>query len=566
VTPTRRIRLVLALGAAMATAFPAHSAGDDVAGAYLAARQAARDNDYAAAGTYYAQALVQDPSNQAFMEGAIFGLLASGRLEDGIPVARRLVSSGGRAQPALIVLLADQVKRGDFGQALDDLEAGRNIGPLLDGLTRAWGALGDGRMSEALEAFDVLAEAPGMQPFGHYHKAVALAAVGDFEGADALFSEYDDGFVRTRRGAFAHAQILSQLERNEDALARLEDLFGSDTDPELDHLRGLLEAGGGVPFDIARDAAEGMAEAFFTIAAALQGEAADNQTLLYARTAAWLRPGHADAVLLAAGMLEAQGQHELAGAAYATIPEDSPSHLAAAQGRAQSMFAAGHKDEAVALMQALSEHYPDMLSVHVGLGDFQRQTERYEEAAAAYSRAIALIDTPENRHWPLFYSRAIAWERAKMWDEAEPDFRKALELNPEQPSVLNYLGYSLLDMNRNLDEAMGMIERAVAQRPDDGYITDSLAWGYFMLGRYDEAVEPMEKAAQLLPVDPIVTDHLGDVYWAVGRILEARFQWKRALSFEPEPDEAVRIRRKLEVGLDRVLEEEGESALSERGQ
>ena len=199
--------------------------------------------------------------------------------------------------------------------------------------------------------------------------------------------------------------------------------------------------------------------------------------------------------------------------------------------------------------------------VHVTLGDFLRSLERYGDAAEAYDRAIPLIGEPQPTHWSLYFSRGICFEREGRWEEAEADFRAALELRPEQPQVLNYLGYSLVEMNQNLDEALDMIERAVEGQPNSGYITDSLGWVLYRLGRFDEAVGHMERAVELLPIDPVVNDHLGDVYWAVGRIREAEFQWSRALSFI-KPDESTdadpeRIRRKLEIGLDGVLAEEG---------
>ena len=150
-------------------------------------------------------------------------------------------------------------------------------------------------------------------------------------------------------------------------------------------------------------------------------------------------------------------------------------------------------------------------------------------------------------------------ERLDAWPEAEADFRAALELNPDNPSVLNYLGYSMVDrgITENYDEALGMIETAVAERPDSGAIVDSLAWVYYKLGRYQDAVGPMERAAELEPNDPIISDHLGDVYWMVGRETEARFQWRRAQSFDPDEETAARIRRKLEVGLDVVYAQDG---------
>ena len=164
--------------------------------------------------------------------------------------------------------------------------------------------------------------------------------------------------------------------------------------------------------------------------------------------------------------------------------------------------------------------------------------------------------------WVLFYSRGIAHERSGDYDQMERDFRAALEIEPDQPQVLNYLGYSMVEQKRNLEEALEMIERAVAASPQSGYIVDSLGWVLYRLGRYDEAVLHMERAVELMPVDPVVNDHLGDVYWAVGRQREAEFQWSRALSFIDEEDsdseaDPVRIRRKLDVGLDVVLEEEG---------
>jgi Flp pilus assembly protein TadD len=187
--------------------------------------------------------------------------------------------------------------------------------------------------------------------------------------------------------------------------------------------------------------------------------------------------------------------------------------------------------------------------------------ERYDDASKAYDTAIALLEGTEAEDWFLYYVRGITHEREDRWPLAEADFRKALELNPNHPSVLNYLGYSFVEMQINLDEALQMIETAVNLRPRDGYITDSLGWVYYRLGRYEEAVDWMESATQLMPVDPIINDHLGDVYWAVGRKREARFQWMRALSFEPEEEDANRIRRKLEVGLDVVLSEEGADPL-----
>uniref|UniRef100_A4WVE6 TPR repeat-containing protein n=1 Tax=Cereibacter sphaeroides (strain ATCC 17025 / ATH 2.4.3) TaxID=349102 RepID=A4WVE6_CERS5 len=554
------MRPVLAL--ALAALLPVTAQGQQQdAGAYLAARVAAASSDYRAASNWFTRALVADPNNQSLIEGALISDFSLGELGKAVPLATRLTEAGAGSQAAALVLLADRAGRGDY-QAILTADA-TGLGPLVDRLALAWAAFGAGRMSEALEAFDQLATAQGLQAFGLYHKALALAAAGDFEGADEILSGRDGNALRVmRRGSIAHAQILSQLDRNADAVAMLKQSFGTDADAGIDALEARLLAGETLPYDVARNATEGMAEIFFTLAGALSGEVDDGSTLLYARTATFLRPDHTEALLLSAQILDNQGQHQLASETYARIPTSDPMFFVAEIGRAEALRADGKTEASLEVLQAVARSRSDLMQVHLALGDALRREERYADAVAAYDAAIARVAAPERQHWPLFYSRGICHERLSHWTEAEADFRKALALNPDEPQVLNYLGYSFVDRGENLEEALSMIERAVAARPESGYIIDSLAWAYFRLGRYQDAVEPMEKASVLEPVDPIVTDHLGDVYWAVGRKLEARFQWRRALSFDPEEKEAQRIRRKLEVGLDALLAEEGAKPLS----
>ena len=315
------------------------------------------------------------------------------------------------------------------------------------------------------------------------------------------------------------------------------------------------------------DAQAGMAEVFFTFAAVLRNEAAgDYYVLLYSRIARYLRPEHVDALLLTASLLENLGEHDLAIAEYKSLPADSPAYHAAELGRADALRRSGKTAQAIEVLEQLARSHGDLPVVHSTLGDMLRAEEEYEAAIDSYDQALALTPETARARWVLFYARAIAKERSGDWEGSEADFRAALELNPEQPQVLNYLGYSLVEQQRNLDEALEMIERAVAASPDSGYIVDSLGWVFYRLDRYEEAVEQMERAVELEPVDPVVNDHLGDVYWAVGRKREAEFQWRRALSFvdltdadsEADPE---RMRRKLEVGLDAVLAEEGAAPL-----
>ena len=298
------------------------------------------------------------------------------------------------------------------------------------------------------------------------------------------------------------------------------------------------------------------------MASALSSDAGDDYTLLYARLAEYLRPNHVEALLLSARLLDGLEQFDLAVTAYRRVPADHPSIHAAELGRAEALRRTGKVDAAVEVLLALTKSHGDLAVVHVTLGDVMRQLERYDDAAESYSKAMAIYGAPQPEQWFVYYARAIAYERQGKWPEAEADFRQALLLNPDQPQILNYLGYSLVEKNEKLEEALEMIQRAVALRPDSGYILDSLGWALYRLGKYDEAVGHMERAAELMAVDPVVNDHLGDVLWAVGRKREAEFQWRRALSFVDKANDSgdvdpERMRRKLEVGLDQVLKEEG---------
>lgn len=525
-----------------------------VSGAYLAGRVAETDRNFSEAANRFAEALVMDKENPQIMQGLVGANIALGEVDLIAPIAQDMADLGVGSQLAHMALIAHAAKTDDWATVVTMVDEDRGVGPLVDGLSRAWALVGKGEMGTALEAFDQVSTEEGLNSFGLYHKALALALVGDFEGSQEIFA----GRLQiTRRGAMANIEVLSQLDRNDEAIEMIDTTFGPELDPALRTMKEQMADGERLPFTHVRNATDGLAEVYFAVASALEGEAGPDYTLLYSRIAEYLRPDHVDATLLSADLLDVMGRYDLAEATYREVPETDPSYHAAELGRADALRSAGKDDAAIEVLQSLSKTHGELPVVHLTLGDFYRADERYAEAVKAYDKAISLYEDPQDARWFAYYTRGIAYERLGEWDNAEADFRKALELSPGQPQVLNYLGYSLVEMDTKLDEALGMIEQAVATSPNSGHIVDSLGWVLFQLGRYEEAAAQLERAAELMPVDPIVNDHLGDGYWAVGRKIEARFQWHRALSFDPEEEDAARIRRKLEVGLDQVLADEG---------
>ncbi|WP_179380241.1 tetratricopeptide repeat protein [Jannaschia marina] len=545
----------LLLAATVLAPLPALAQG--VAGPYLSARIAGFNNDYAAAGDSYADLVESGERDPQILENALIIFAVLGDVETAVDVADLLEEAGMPSQFASNARLVKALIDGDYA-TVDTLLEETVGGPLLDGLLKGWVAAARGETEAALIAFDELAETEAFTSFALRHKAYLLALEGDYAAADVIMSgESESGpLSATARGIAAHAQVLSQLGRSEDALELVTAANDVTSSALLRDVQARLEAGETLPFDLLRDARDGMAEAYFVFAALLAGETSTTYTISSARAVGLLRPDHVEAAVLTAQLLESQDQLELAAEALDGIPEDNPSFWEAEIARADVMHAAGEDEAALAALTALTESHGDKVEVWAAAADLARRLDRYEEAAAAYDRAIDLLPEVTERNWLLFYARGIAHERMGEWDAAEADFRRALELNPGNPNVLNYLGYGLVEQRIKLDEALDMIERAVEARPNDGYITDSLGWVLYRLGRYEEAVDPMERAVELRPLDPLINDHLGDVLWAVGRKREARFQWQRALSLEPE-EQVERIRRKLDVGLDVVLEEEG---------
>ena len=534
-------------------------------GGYLAGRHALSTKDFDAASTYLSRALEDDLENPELLNGLISVQVSLGDIGAAKISSDNLDLLGVQTQLSNMVKIAIQLRNRDFDNAKQQIENEQGINPLLDKIVTGWAFADEGNFENAETIFDEIGKGSSLAQFSQMQKASMLAAYGRYESALNTIENLEKNSNRISIDARAlKVQLLLKLDNKEEATEYFSKIFGDGVNSDAANLRMQVEDHpNAYSIEESLSLEAGIAYAFYAIADILKDDADPNTALLYVRLAQYLNENSQKAILLAADLLEQMGQYDLAVEEYAKISPSSSYFLSSELGRVGALRDGGKTEAALEVLYYLSREFSDIGIVHNSLGDFLRREERYSEAKIAYDRAVDIYRENNNVSWVVLYARGITHERLQEWDKAESDFRNALTINPDQANVLNYLGYSLIDRGEKLDEAMTMIEKAVSLQPESGYIVDSLAWGLFKLGQYETAIPHMEKAAELMPVDPIVTDHLGDLYWAVGRQLEAKFQWRRALSFDPELKDATRIREKLRIGLDRVLVNEGLKPTSE---
>ena len=525
------------------------------AGSYLAARQADLDRDPDAAATYFRAALKSDQRNPELLELTFYSVLAFGEIDEAVRLAERLVQLDRNNRNVHLVLGVRALKqkqwkdaRAHFSQAMHG-----PVNDLIGTLLSAWSAFGANDAKGAVETIDKLNGPEWYGIFKDMHAGLIFDLANNKKEAGKRFEHAFKLDATALRVMQSHAGFLSRNGSRDEAVKILEEY-----DRQLPRYPLTVEALALLKKDMplprmVETAQAGAAEALYGLGAAL-GRREDelslrNRGLAYLQLALYLEPNHALAQISLADLYEAMKKPELAIKTYERVPASSSLKRNAEIQLAIDLDVLERTEEAKKHLDKLIANKPDDMEAIIALANIQRERKQYDGCADSYGRAIGLLAKPTKANWTIYYFRGICFERAKQWAKAEVDFKKALELFPDQPHVLNYLGYSWIDQGVHLEEGMGMIKRSVEQRPDDGYIVDSLGWAYYRLGNYEEAVKNLERAVELKPVDPTINDHLGDVYWKVDRMLEAKFQWSHARDLKPDEEELVKIEQKLKVGL-----------------
>ncbi|MFZ1964645.1 MAG: tetratricopeptide repeat protein [Roseiarcus sp.] len=547
---------LIAIGAtqAAASASPADSAalpiGDSQTGNYLAALVAGADRDTTGASVYFREALRADPRNPGLVERAFAAALADGDVADGYSLADRLIVRDPGNSLARLTLAARAIADGQFAAARVELGAGEagRAHDVTTTLLTAWSYAGGFDERHALETLDRLRE-PSVAVFRDFHAGLIADLLGDATEAQRRLQTAYDADKNTLRLAEAYARFLARHNDVEGAKKIYAD-FDRLVPRHPLIVSAMADLAAGRPLaPLIRSAKDGVAEALYGLGGAGNRQGDELAALIYLRLALFLRPDHDLAAVSVANLFEDIKRTDAAIRAYQLVPASSPMRESAEIQAGLELESIGRADDAMKRLREIVAAKPKDVDAWSALGSLQRTAKKYDDAAASYDKAIELVGTPDKSNWTLFYFRGICYERAKQWPKAEADFKKALELYPDQPLVLNYLGYSWVDQGVNLDEAFKMLRRAVDLRPSDGYIVDSLGWAHYKLGHYMEATEELEKAIDLKPADPVVNDHLGDAFWRVNRKIEARFQWNHARDMQPDPEDLPGILKKIESGL-----------------
>ena len=522
------------------------------AGSYLAARHASVERDATSAAAFYRSALRTDPKNSELLDRAFISSLADGDIDEAVKLADRILTQDKANRVARLVVGVRDLKAKKYAAAQGNINQSIR-GPITDlvaTLLSAWASYGAGDSKAAVANIDKLTGPEWYPIFKDLHAGMIYELAGKEKDAGSRLEKtykLDDTMLRT---VDEYARWTS---RNKDAAAAtaIYEAF----DKKLPRHPLVLEAvkeikaGKKLP-PLVESAQAGAAEALYGIGQTLTRRGGEDLALVYLQLALYLQPNHPMALLSLADLYESVKKPQIAIKIYERMPANSPLKRNAQIQLATNLDSADRSDEAIKILKDVTAEAPKDIEAIMALGNIERGRKKFADCATTYTQAIEVLPASGDKNsWVTYYYRGICEERSKQWDKAEADMRKALEMQPEQPHVLNYLGYSWIDQGINLDEGMKMIKRAVEQRPDDGYIVDSLGWAFYRIGNFEDAVKNLERAIDLKPEDPTINDHLGDAYWRVGRTLEAKFQWAHARDLKPEPEELPKIQAKLDNGL-----------------
>ncbi|MDX1975816.1 MAG: tetratricopeptide repeat protein [Rickettsiales bacterium] len=513
------------------------------AGNYLSALHARSNGNIKDSITNLEEAYRANPQNKSLVVQLQAMMLMDGMLDKAIDLAASSPPKDRDTISLLLLALRDikQNKPADASKVLDTV-ADSNTGQLWMPLINAWLDLSQGKLKKPLKVEDVSAGIGRAESLVNYH----LALINNQAGfKDAAIENFKNAIEDPQNppGHIMEAVLAFYTQNGQpEALKKLVSTYlAANSDSMLNSNAVVVST-----------LQEGVAEVLFTMGSIMLEAEVYQDAAIYLQLAVYLRPNFDVAALMLGSAYSKMQQYDRSNETYAKVAEISRLHMVAQLHIAMNYDRMDKTTEAIAKLDEITKRLPTQYESLVAKGDLLRVRFRYNEAIEAYNQALARINTRKSHHWPILFARGASYERLGKIELAEQDMQEALKLKPDQPDVMNFLGYSWVVRGYKTQEAKAMIEKALKLRPNNGQIADSMGWALYLEGKYEEALKYLEKATELLPSDPTVNDHLGDSYWRMGRKTEARYQWERALSFSPEPAEAQLLQNKLKDGLPEV--------------
>jgi Flp pilus assembly protein TadD len=562
----RRILLWSLLALAMSFVFIAAYIGfqlhnyaleEGASGPLLAGRQARAEHDMENASRYFAMALARAPDDERIRNEAFTVFLMNGDMDRVVPLAEVLRSDRDKRLEASIVLLVDAVRSGNYERAGDILEQIPD-GPaahLLTPIIRAWLDYAENQTVSEARLKHLLNMGPFLTVTSH-QAAILYELTGDMIAAEAAYERgLQTGGAAHEIFALSYGEFLER--RGEDEKANRLYAFMQEAHANSPALAMILQrrATGAAPNLLVSDIPFHLSRAFLEFVDALRKDGHAGFAQSYVQLALYLSPSDAGRLMLA-DLAAGQDYWREAIRLYDAVSTETAFRRTALIRQSQMHEFAGDTDQAIKQLQTILNGEPDDTDVLVSLADIYRRADNFAQAETYYVRAFDLLEADKGADWGLWFSLGICRERLGKWSVAELDLKKARQLSNDDPVVLNYLGYSWIEKGIHLAEAEALVQLAVRKEPSNGFYVDSLGWLYFRRGEFETALMFLEKASQLEPTDPVITDHLGDVLWRLNRRTEARYQWRKALAFDPPEDLKSTLDKKMFSGLGEYSPEE----------
>ena len=535
------------MNAAIQQAFVHSYEGSSASGSYLSGRFAQRHHDWSTAGRYIDYVLKKHPDNGILLKRAMVLAMGAGQYEQAHRIARTILDQHENDNTLSLLFLSSQAfKNKHYNEASEHISAmpEGGLSSFIMPLLQSWS-------NAALGQYDV--EGLKTNSIHLYHAILIAEFMGKKDAIKEMLKRSLGAGELGPEDLERIADIYAHIGEKKNALALYEQALIIDPDNSAlqTKIEKAIEAEPSEEFIKIHSAEDGVAEAFYDMARLLKQDYSDESSRVFGHIALYLNPKHTRARLLLAQIATRNERYEEAILLYKGVDEGDADFLKARRNAADILFEQGHSAESIQELEMLAHEYDD-LDALIQIGNIYRLDEEYDQSIKAYNKAAKRLGTISADHWHLHYVRGMSYEQNDQWDKAEADLQAALKYQPNHPYILNYLGYAWADQGKNLDQALDMIKKAVDIRPGDGYITDSLGWVYYRMGRYEDAVPYLELAVELMPYDPIINDHLGDAYWKVGRKLEAEFQWTRAKNHSEDEELILAIDQKLLTGLDEI--------------